>query len=159
MKKFKGILGLVSCLLFVVLLVSGCGTEEEKKLSCTLYRKDVVNNYELDSTYVVYYKGDVVNRVETTEVISSSDDAILELFDSSLNSTYEAMNNAYGGYDYTVTKAEGKVTSVTKIDYTTLNLEQLVTDDSSIKSIVNEDNQITIDGIKQLYEQTGAECK
>ncbi|MBE6152121.1 MAG: DUF1307 domain-containing protein [Firmicutes bacterium] len=159
MKKVKKILGIVSCLLFVIFLVSGCGTEEEKTLSCALYRKDVVSNYELNSTYEIYYTGDVVNRVETVEVVSSSDESIIDLFETTLNSTYESMNDAYGGYDFTVTKEAGKVTATTKIDYTKLDLEQLIKDDSSMKSIVNNDNQITVDGIKKLYEQTGAECK
>lgn len=163
MKKVRKIFGITICAVAVLLLVSGCGSKqavaaEEKTLSCTLHRRDVINNYELDSTYVVYYKNNVVNKVKTTEVVSSSDQTIIDYFKETLDSSYSAMDKAYGGYEYTITPEDGKVTSITSIDYTKINMDQLIKDDASIKSIVNSKNQITVNGIKKLYQQMGAEC-
>ena len=143
-----------------LLILTACGTtKKEGTVSCTLHQKNVLANYELDSTYKIYYQGDVVNKVETVEVIASDDAEVLSLFEDTLNTTYKTMNDTYGGYDYSVKNESNKVTATTTIDYTKLDLLQLVQDDTSMKSIVNADNKITLDGIKSLYTQMGAECE
>lgn len=83
---------------------------------------------------------------------------VLTLFEDKINSTYKAMSDAYGGYNYSVTNTSSKVTATTAIDYTELNLKQLVQDDSSMKFIVNDKNEITLEGIKFLYIQMEAQC-
>ena len=159
MKKTKKILGIVGCIALIPFL-SGCEKQaEEKIITCTLYKKDVVSNYELNSTYKVYAKGKVVNKVETTEIINSESDYIIEYFEETLKTTYSAMDKAYGGYDIEVTKEGNKVTSVTTINYNELNIDQLAKDEASIKAILTKDNKVSLDGIKSLYEQMGAECK
>ena len=155
----KKILNLIGCVAFCFIL-SACSKAEveEKTLTCTLHKKDVINNYELNSTYKVYAKGDAVNKVETTEIVTSDSATVIDYFEETLNSTYKAMNDAYGGYDYEITKEEGKVTSITIINYNELNLNQLANDDASMKLILNDNNQVTVNGLTSLYQQMGAEC-
>lgn len=153
MKKKFVILG---CSILALTLV-GCGAEE-KTFTCTLYKKDVINNYELNSTYKVYATGDVVNKVETTEVVKSNEKSVIDSFEETLEKTYKAMDEAYGGYENKITKEELELTSITTIDYNNMDIEQLIKDDASMKAIVNKDKKITIEGIKNVYEQLGAEC-
>ena len=153
---------LKSCLVIVmVIMLAGCGSvkDEEKTITCTLHKNDVINNYELNSTYEVKAKGEVVTNVTSTEVVSSNSADILSYFEETLNSTYKTMNDTYGGYDVNITNADGKVTSVAKIDYSKLNIEQLVKDDPSMKNAVNDKNELTVTGIKSMYSAMGITCE
>jgi len=106
----KKILGIGLAAVCVLGLATGCGaSEEQKTMTCTLERKDVTNGYELASTYKVYYTGKAVDKVETVETVTSDDDEILETFKTTLNTTYDSMNKAYGGYTFNVTKKDKEV--------------------------------------------------
>ena len=152
-----------------MIVLSGCGTKKEesknkdesnkKIVSCTLYKKDVSNGYELSSTYKIFAEESIVNGVETTEIISSDNIDTLSYFETTLKNTYDKMNIAYGGYDVSITNQDGKVTSIIKIDYTVLNVEQLLIDNPSMKVAANNNNQLTLDGIISMYEIAGATCK
>ena len=156
MRRVKIVLGF--CLSFCMMLVlTACGSSNEEVLTCTL--KQDVGNYELESTYKAYHVNGIVNRVETIEVVSSDDSSILSAFETTLNASYKTMNNLYGGYKYSVTINGNKLTAKADIDYTELDLDKLIKADSSMKSIVNNDNKITLDGVRTLYEQLGAKCK
>lgn len=157
MRKSKKIPIILVCMTIALILV-GCGPQE-KTFTCTLYKKDVINNYELNSTYKVYVKGDTVNKVETTEIVKSNDKSKIDYFEETLEKTYKAMDKAYGGYENKIKKEDLKLTSVTVVDYNNMNIDQLIKDDSSMKSIVNKNKKITVDGIKNIYEQLGAECE
>lgn len=157
MKKLKKIFVVLGCSTLALTLV-GCGAKE-KTFTCTLYKKDVINNYELTSTYKVYATGDVVDKVETTEFVKSDNALMIDYFEETLEKSYKSMNEAYGGYDNKITKEELELTSITTIDYSNMDIAQLIKDDSSMKSIVNNNNKITVEGIKSLYEQLGAECE
>ncbi len=152
---------LKSCLIIVmVMMLVGCSSpEEEKTVTCTLHKNDVINNYELNSTYEVKSKGEVVTNVTSTEVVTSDSEEILSYFEETLNNTYKTMNDTYGGYDVNITNADGKVTSVAKIDYSKLNIEQLVKDDPSMKNAVNDKNELTLTGIKSMYSAMGITCE
>ncbi len=156
----KKILGIGLAAVCVLGLATGCGaSEEQKTMTCTLERKDVTNGYELASTYKVYYTGKAVDKVETVETVTSDDDEILETFKTTLNTTYDSMNKAYGGYTFNVTKKDKEVKSETTIDYSKLDVEQLIKDEPTMKNYVDSKNKITLSGITSMYEAQGATCK
>lgn len=146
---------------FIFLIVlSGCSKQEnEKIITCTLEQNNVAYGYKLSSVYKAITDGKVVKKVETTEVATSDNQEVLNYFENYINTLYGNMNNAYGGYDYKVTNENGKVTSITKIDYIVLNKEKFVEDQPSMKTYMNEDNMITVDGIITMYETLGATCE
>ncbi len=157
--NMKKILGMGIAAVCVLGLVTGCGaSEEQKTMTCTLERKDVTNGYELSSTYKVYYTGKAVDKVETVEKVTSEDDEILESFKQTLDTTYDTMNKAYGGYTFNVTKTDKEVKSETTIDYSKLDLEQLIKDEPTMKNYVDSKNRITLTGITSMYESQGATC-
>jgi hypothetical protein len=142
-----------------VFLVSACTKPSEKTLKCSLYNKDVISNYELDSTYEVTYKGNVVSKVKSIETVISNDSEILDYFNEYLNSSYTTMNENYGGYDFTVEKQDEKVIATTIIDYNKLDLNKLAKDQPTFKSSLDSKGNLTLTGIKQLYSELGVTCE
>lgn len=154
MKKYFKALALI----VMILTISGCGKKEIMK-TCTVTSTNSVQGYKMENEYKVYGTGKVVDKVITTEIVTSDNDAILDYLEEYINSTYETMNENYGGYDYTVKRSDNKVISETTIDYSKMNLEKYVEDNSVMKNYVNSDNKILVDGIIKLYESMGATCK
>lgn len=152
MKKFLFIIPVL-----VVSLLVGCGNKGGT-IECTLSSKDVVNGYELNSTYKIKYTNDYVNSVETVEVVSSDNSEVLDYFKKNLEDTYKKTNENYGGYDYNVTKDQNKVTANVTIDYSKMNLDQFIKDQPALKSYT-KDGKLLVDGVKSLYEAMGATCK
>lgn len=150
MKKFIFILPV-----FLICL-TGCG-DETGSIECTLSTNDVINGYQLNSTYKINYKGDFAESVETTEIVTSDSTDTLDYFENYLNTTYQTFDDTYGGYTYKVTKEDGKVTSDVTIDYNEMDIEQYVEDQPSLKTYV-EDNKILKDGLISIYEDMGATC-
>lgn len=141
-----------------VLLFSGCGNKEQK-LSCTINKNDVVNGYEMTSDYNVIAEGNKVTKVKTTEVVESDSEEILKYFKQYIENTYTKMDENYGGYDFEANIKDNKLTVDTTIDYTVLDVEKLIKDDSTMKQFVDKNNNLTFDGVKKLYEALGATCK
>lgn len=151
--------------LSLIVLLVGCGEKKETKeeikektYKCTLTSNDIVNGFKLESVYEIYATGDVVKKVKTEEKVTSDDETILDTFENTLNTTYEAADKNYGGYDYSVTRNDNEVLSITTIDYTKMNLKQYIKDNSALSQYVNDNNELTAEGIKSLYTSMGATC-
>ena len=148
-----------SILTLLIILTVGCSSSnKEQTLKCTLYTKDASQGYELNSSYEVSAKGENALVAKTTEEVTSENKTVLDYFEKTLNETYKAYNDSYGGYDYKVTKEGNKVTSVVTINYDNMNLEQFITDQPTMKSYMTKDNHLKITGLKSMYEQMGATC-
>ena len=155
MKKYLALVSLVIC----VMLVSGCQEKEDYVVKCTLSQNNVLGNYQIESTYEITTDGKIAKSVKTVETITSENDAFLDSMNTTLKTTYETMNNAYGGYVFDVYQEDGKVVSIVSIDYTALNLDKLLTDQPTMKNYANEANQLTLEGIKSMYTAMGATCE
>ena len=83
----------------------------------------------------------------------------MSYFKEYVESTYKSMNDSYGGYDNKVTVDGNKLVSTTKIDYTKMDMEKFIKDNTAMKSYVNKNNQLKVEGVKKIYEQLGAVCK
>ena len=103
--------------------------------------------------------GNVVEKVDTKEAVTTDDAELLSTFENQFDTTYSAMNEAYGGYTFKVTKKDNTVTSDVTIDYTKVDLDTLAKDEPTVKNLMNNNNQITLDKLKQSYESMGATCK
>ena len=100
----KNILEFLAVFSFVIILAGCTSKTEEKVVKCTLNQNNAAQNYEIESVYSIYTDGSVVNKVETTEIVTSDDDYVLDYFENYTNTLYTNMNNAYGGYDFNITK-------------------------------------------------------
>lgn len=142
----------------LMLCLTGCGSKKEGQITCTHSTNDVVNGYSTESKYVINYKGDDVESVNTVETVTSDNEETLAAFESSLNETYSKTNESYGGYDFTVENKDGKVVSNVTIDYNKMNLDQYVKDQPVLKDFV-KNGKMQVDGVKSIYEAMGATCK
>lgn len=155
MKKILSLL-IVFTALF---LLSGCSLAKTKITKCTLTSDQSASGYVLDSTYEIYSKGDVVYKVSTKEVVTSKNNTVLQYFEKTLKDQYKSSNDIYGGYSYDVKTKDGKVSSTVTIDYNKMDLNKFVKNNTAMKSYVNKNNKLTLEGAKKLYESLGATCK
>lgn len=148
--------GLCSAL---ILLVSGCGNDKEVMKTCTLTSNNVAQNYKMENEYKIYGKGKVVTKVVTTETITSSNQEILDYLEETVKETYDVNNATYGGYTNKMTNENGKLVSETTVDYSKMDVEKFVKDNSVMKNYVNSKNELLMDGIVAVYEAMGATCE
>lgn len=142
-----------------VFLLAGCDNGKEIVTKCELTSNQTSSGYSLDSTYEIYSKGGVVNKVKTKEVVTTEKDDILTYFETYLNQSYKTASDTYGGYTYKVTKSDKKVSSDVTIDYNKMDLDKFVSDNSVMKAYVNKDNKVTLEGVTKIYESLGATCE
>jgi len=153
-KLLKGvIIGVVIVLLvFIIFLFNG------RKMVCTMTSDQSLSGYQLDTKYVIKYKGKYVTKVDITEIISSKDNEKLLTFEKNFNDQYSYNKKTYGGYTYKVTNKNGKVTSKVTINYKVFNIEKFIENNEAMKDYV-KNNKMTISGAREMYESTGATCK
>lgn len=141
-----------------VILISGCGKSNKEVVStCTLSSNQSSNGYKISSNYEIHSKDGLVNSVTTKETVESDNEQVRFYFKKTLEDSYNTANESYGGYTYNVTEDGNKVISDVTIDYSKMNLEKFVNDNSQMKSYI-KNNRISLDGMKKIYEALGATC-
>ncbi len=154
MKKY------VLVLFLVVVLISGCSDKEKVKeyvKSCTMTSTDDLNNYKLNSQVNIHIKGDIVDKVNLKETVTSYDEEILSNFETYFTATYKEENNNYGGYTIDIKKQSDKVVSNVTIDYNKIDIKKLKENNSSIKKYISDD-KVSFEGVKSLYTSLGFTC-
>lgn len=151
----------------VLLCVTGCKinvtingkdvVDNKKEIVCTVNKN--TDNYKLVTKYTIYHTDDIADSVKTVEEISTDNNETLKYFEEMLNKSYEELSTKYGGYTYSVTRTDKKVTSNVKIDYSEIDMEKFVDDQPSLKPYLNSENKFTVDGIKSIYTALGATCE
>jgi len=145
-------------LLLMVILLTGCDNKETVT-ECNYVNKQTKAGYTITSTYTIYAKGKLVNKVEINQVIDSENQEKLNEFETSLTSQYKTNNSLYGGYEFTSNKEDNKLTFNVTIDYSVLNMELFIKNNAAMKDHVNKKNKLTLEGATKLYQSTGAVCK
>ena len=141
--------------LLVVTILSGC-TSKLDTAECSFKSKQ--SDYKIDTKYKIYYKNNIVKKVDIDEVISSSSKDKLEEFSNSFKSQYESNNSMYGGYTYDIKNSKDKLELSVSIDYTIFDMNKFINNNAAMKDYVNKSNKLTIDGIIKMYEASGSTC-
>ena len=139
----------------LLILVTGCASGEEKKLVCT--RTADMNGLEMDFRYEVYYQGEDVNKVKTTEKVTSDSESTLKTLESQTKALYSNFDNI-DNYKYNVVVEGNTLTSTTDINYAKIDMDQLLEVDSSIQQLLNDNNKVDLEKVTSVYEQAGATC-
>lgn len=137
--------------------LTGCG--QENTITCKSFSDQSISGYEINTEYNISYDGDIVNKVEITEVVESKNKTILSYFEEKNKEQYKENNIKYRGYSYKITNENNKLVSKITIDYSKVDLDTFIKDNPAMKNFVNKDNKLTIDGVKAMYESIGATCK
>ena len=132
-------------------------TNREQSLTCSLHSDQNVNGYVLDTKYDITYQKDIVQKVHIVETIKSDSEETLSKFEEQWNNQYSYNKKTYGGYTYEIKKETGKVYSDVTIDYTTMNLGKFIRFNAAMEEYT-KDGQLTYEGIKKMYEKSGAVC-
>lgn len=148
--------GLIVLAVMLLVLVTGCTSSKEEKMVCT--RTSTMNGIKLNLNYQVYYQKDVVNKVQTTEKITSTSKETLATYKKAVEDLYSNFNGIKH-YNYDIAIEGDTLTSKTDINYSKININDLLKIDSSIEQLLNKDNKISLEKIKEVYESTGAICK
>lgn len=154
MKK-KLFLIIIICLCFTS---TGCG-KSLKTTKCSSIIDQSVNGYKINTNYIVHSKKGIVSTIEIEQVIESDKNDILEDFKTDLTTQYEKYNTIYGGYTFEFKEKDNKLILDITIDYDNLNMSKFILDNTSIKKYLNDDNKLTLDGVKKMYSTSNIKCK
>lgn len=154
MKKFFALV------IIMLLFTFGCGSiNKNEEIVCKYTTNNIKEGYKLESEYKIYGKNGIATSVKTKEVITSSNQDILDYFEETLKSTYDAANNTYGGYKINIEKENDSVSSNIEIDYSKMDIDAYVKDNTVMKNYVNSKNQLRVKGLINIYESMGATCE
>lgn len=135
-----------------VLFITGCN----KTTKCTLETTE--DAYKLSSEYKVTYDGNKnVVSVESKEVVTSDDEAVLDTFETSIKQQLDVYKDLKH-YDYTIDRKDDKITQTTKINYAKLDLDKFTSINSAASSMF-EGGKLKLDTILSVYRTLGAKCE
>lgn len=157
-------------ILITVALVSGCSSKkesvekieipkpkiEEKSFRCTL-NKTMEDTTTLDATYLVFYKGEDVTRLNTEEIMTSNNSTTLELYEKQLENLYQTYRNI-DYYDNEIRIEGNKLYSVTKIDYEKIDMNKFLEINEQMKSLI-DDGKLKVLTLKAMYQTLGITCQ
>ena len=164
-------------LLLTLLTLTGCGEKiktkknikvnlldeinleaEEANIICSSYNKDN-EDYEVAAKIAVYYdNNENIIKIESSELIASENNNILNDFESYYNSNYEKIAN-YGGYTYDVHQEKKRLVSNVIIDFNTFNTESYIADYPEIADTFNEEFKLTKDNLLNTYNNQNISCE
>ena len=153
----------ISLLLLVALLtVTACESKESTTSSknqihehCT--RTGIVTNGEANLNYEVYYTGDRINKIESTERVSSESSDVLDTYEDA----YRNIHEQYKGlkyYDTEVIRTDSSVTSKITIDYDHIDIDALITLEGVGENSIFENKIPKISKYKEFGEKIGLSC-
>lgn len=135
-----------------ILFLTGCN----KTTKCTMEIKQ--DEYTVTSEYKITYDGNKnVVKVETEEVVTSDDSAILDTFEDSINSqlaTYSDLKH----YQYSISKKDNKLIEKISINYKKMDIDKFLSINPSASSMF-ENGKIKYDNIISIYKTLGATCE
>ena len=149
-------------LIIMITIITGCSCGKKEKLdkvTCELVSDQSASGYVAHNTYEIYSNKDIVRKVSVEEKYESKEKSMLEFFEEELNKQYKKAKEQYNGYEYSVKKEDNSVISKVEIDYKKVDLEKFIKENPAMKSYANDKNELTKDGIIQMYKNMGAECK
>lgn len=138
--------------LVVLLITSG---HKSGKMKCVYTStSDVI---ETSSIYLITYKNNIVNNLETREVIVSNDKNMLDEYKTALELVYSEYNGLEY-YDNSVTLKKNKLTTITKVNYEKLDINKFISIDKNNKDLFTN-NQVKLSTLKKIYKKNGAKCR
>lgn len=154
----------ISILLVIALLtVTACDKEEKQETNNTnkqvhehCVRSGTVTNGTADLSYEIYYTGDVLNKIESTESVMSESSDVLDTYESAYRTIHEAYKDIKY-YDTEVIRTDTSVTSIMIIDYDHVDVSKLIAMEDKENSIF-ENNIPKVSKYKEFGKKVGLSC-
>ncbi len=149
-----------SIVLVMILLLTACGEDSSIASSdgvkkCT--RTGMVTDGSSEMNYEVYYKGEYVTVLHSTEKVISDSSSVLDTYEDAYKSIFEQ----YEGleyYDYKITRNSSSVTSDITINYEKIDIGKLLDIEGEENNVV-EDGKVKLDTWLSFAEQYGVTCE
>lgn len=151
----KNILKL-TLILISIFFMTGCSDSELVHEHCTR-NVTTTDGVEASLTYEIYYKEDVMKKLEAIEEIKSDDSATLDTYENS----YKTIHANYEGlkyYDASVERKNNTIISKIVINYARINIDELI-------NVEGEEDNIFENKIpkaskwKELAKKIGTTCE
>ena len=158
-------LGIIMGILLIT--VTACDKEKTEIIPTTNTQKGQIHEHcvrighiddesSADLSYEVYYTGDIINRIESTEKVTSTSSATLDTYEEAyrkIHSYYENIDH----YDTNLIRTSNSVTSTMIIDYDKIDIAKLIELEGEENNIF-ENNQPKIDKYKEFSKKVGTTC-
>ena len=147
---------MIILLLLLIPIVSGCGNSKEVHEHCTR-SATAGEDVDVNLSYELYYEGDVLNRLESTEQIVSKNKESLDTYENA----YKDIHKNYNGLKYFETSVERKDDSVTSkmiIKYDKIDIDKLIEIEGEEDNIF-ENKVPKVTKWKELAKKLGTKCE
>lgn len=165
---------LVILLLGMVLCLTGCGKSQEgiqstsidtskydtKDFNYITCKRDTSteDNSKVDIQYEIYYnEKEELEILKSREVVSSSDQKILERY----KNAYESIYSVYNGleyYDHELIEENEKVISITYINYGKVSMDRLMKIEGYEDNVKVTNGKIKLEDWKSFAKKYGTQC-
>ena len=156
-------------LAIIVLLVSGCGSNEKVEVSGEKINTNKMahqhcirngnagSDMTVDLQYDIYYTGDRLNLLQSMEKVASANDEMLDKYEKA----YKDIHAHYEGleyYDTNVERTDTTVTSTITINYDKINIDDLIAIEGEEDNIF-ENKVPKVEKWLALAKKLGATCE
>ena len=157
-------IGTILLLIIVIFSLTACKKNDKTKevgngeghLHCE--RVGVINDESsAEMSYEIYYTGDIINKIESIEKVTSPSRNTLDTYENS----YRTIHSYYEDVEYyetEVVRTEDTVTSYINIDYDHVNIAKLIEIEGTETNIFDENYKPSLTKYKDLAKQAGAKC-
>lgn len=135
-----------------ILFLTGCN----KTTKCTLEMDQ--GSYKVKSEYVVTYDGNKnVVKVDSKEVVSSSDEAVLDQFEETVKAQLDQFSDVKY-YDFSIDRKKGELIEKININYAKMDVDKFLSLNPTASSMF-ENGKVKYDTIISVYKSLGAKCE
>ena len=148
-----------SIVLVMVLLLAGCGSNSSVSSDgvkkCT--RTGTVTNGSTEMNYEVYYKGEYVVLLHSTEKIISDSSSVLDTYEEA----YKSIFKQYEGleyYDNKITRRSNSLTNEITINYEKIDMGKLLDIEGEEDNVI-ENGKVKLDTWLSFAKKYGVTCE
>ena len=148
-----------SIVLVMVLLLAGCGSNSSVSSDgvkkCT--RTGTVTNGSTEMNYEVYYKGEYVVLLHSTEKIISDSSSVLDTYEEA----YKNIFKQYEGLEYyanKITRSSNSVTNEITINYEKIDMGKLLDIEGEEDNVI-ENGKVKLDTWLSFAKKYGVTCE
>lgn len=115
-------------------------------------------SYKVKSEYVVTYDGKKnVVKVDSKEVVSSSDEAVLDQFEETVKAQLDQFEDVKY-YDFSIDRKKGELIEKININYAKMDVDKFLSLNPTASSMF-ENGKVKYDTIISVYKSLGAKCE
>ena len=145
----------------LILVCTGCSTSISKSndsgvIQCK--RTGSIDGASSQMFYELYYDGEYLNILHSSEQVISSDEKLLDVYEDAYKNIYKA----YDGlkyYDAKVIRDKDSVVTDVTINYEKIDIDTLLDIEGQEDNVIDKDGKVRLNTWLRIAEKFGVECK